>query len=162
MKNPLILLPGLLSNEDLWRHQSSHLSDIASIYIFESIEDTPEKMVQAILDKAPDRFALAGHSMGGWLCLEVLKHAKSRISKLCLLNTTARSDSQEKKNRRNQMIEDVRKGKFPKVVQTLVENFVFNAAVKDSVKDMFLFASSKRCFSVQNVSPYYLKLCVPL
>ena len=105
MKNPLVLLPGLSSNKRLWQHQVRYLNDIASIQIIPAVQDTPEKMVQVILDEAPPRFALAGHSMGGWLCLEFMRAASSRVTQLCLINTTARMDSEEKTNRRKTMIQ---------------------------------------------------------
>ncbi|HEY5235437.1 MAG TPA: hypothetical protein VIJ14_04600, partial [Rhabdochlamydiaceae bacterium] len=63
MKPHLVLLSGLLSNESLWQHQMGHLSDIASIQVISPSKDTPKKMIQAILDQAPPKFALAGHSM---------------------------------------------------------------------------------------------------
>ena len=64
-----------------------------NISVISAIQDTPQKMIQAILDEAPPKFALAGHSMGGWLCLEIMRVAPSRVSKLCLLNTTKEMDS---------------------------------------------------------------------
>lgn len=138
MKKSLVLLSGLLSNNKLWQHQISHLSDIASIQILSSTEDTPKKMVAALLEKASPTFALAGHSMGGWLALEVMRTAPSRVSRLCLLNTSAREDSGEKKRRREAMIQRVQRGQFPDVVEEIVAHFVYNEAVKDAVRDMFL------------------------
>lgn len=138
MKIPLVLLSGLLSNKSLWHHQTGHLSDIADIRIISPSQDTPKKMVQAILDEAPPKFALAGHSMGGWLCLEVMKRAPSRISRLCLLNTTSRIDSEEKRIRRQKMILKAERGEFLEVVKELVENLVFSSFVKSDVEKMFL------------------------
>ncbi len=112
MKPPLVLISGLLSNESLWQHQTRHLSDIASIQVLSPSQDTPKKMIQAILEQAPPEFALAGHSMGGWLCLEIMRTAPSRVSRLCLLNTTARNDSEEKRLARQQMILKAEKGQF--------------------------------------------------
>jgi pimeloyl-ACP methyl ester carboxylesterase len=138
MKPPLVLISGLLSNESLWQHQTRHLSDIASIQVLSPSQDTPKKMIQAILDQAPPRFALAGHSMGGWLCLEIMRTAPSRVSRLCLLNTTARMDSEEKRLARQQMILKAEKGQFNEVVKGLVEKLVFNSLVKKDVEKMFL------------------------
>lgn len=138
MKTPLVLLSGLLSNETLWQHQTQHLSDIASIQVITSSQNTREKMVQAILEEAPPTFALAGHSMGGWLCLEVMRTAPTRVSKLCLLNTTFHDDSEEKKLRRQNMISRAKKGQFQEIVEEIVEHFVFNPQVKNGVRKMFL------------------------
>ena len=138
MKTPLVLLTGLLSNKDLWQHQVNHLSDIAEIQVISCSQDTPKAMVQFILDQAPEQFALAGHSMGGWLCLEIMRAAPSRVTKLCLVNTTARMDSEEKRQRRQDMILKTQQGKFAEVVKDLVENLVFNPRVKPMVEKMFL------------------------
>lgn len=151
MKTPLVFISGLLSNASLWEHQYKHLNDIASIHIISPTENTPDKMVETILKKAPETFALAGHSMGGWLCLEVMKAASSRISKLCLLNTTSRMDSEEKKNRRQQMILNAQTGKFQTVVEEIADLFVFNTAIKNNVKNMFLKAG-KEAFIAQQES----------
>jgi pimeloyl-ACP methyl ester carboxylesterase len=134
MKIPLVFLSGLLSNQTVWDHQIRHLSDIAAIQVISPSQNTPE----AILDAAPPQFALAGHSMGGWLCLEVMRAAPSRVTQLCLLNTTARSDTEEKKSRRQRMILETERGHFQEVVNELVEYLVFNSHVKQSVKNMFL------------------------
>jgi len=61
----LVLIPGLLSNERLWQHQLKYLSELATISAFNPSQDSPNKMVEAILQMAPPTFALAGHSMGG-------------------------------------------------------------------------------------------------
>lgn len=95
-------------------------------------------MVQTILEKAPPKFALAGHSMGGWLALEVMKVAPSRVTKLCLLNTTALPDPEEKRNDRQEMILKTEQGKFGEVVQDLASKLVFNSVAKDSVEKMFM------------------------
>jgi len=50
VKVPLVLIPGLLSNELVWQHQRDHLSDIANVQVISATQDTPQKMVQAILD----------------------------------------------------------------------------------------------------------------
>lgn len=149
METHLVLLSGLLSNQVLWRHQVRHLSDIASVQVISPIQDTPEKMVQTILEEAPPTFALAGHSMGGWLCLEVMRAAPSRVSQLCLLNTTARIDSEEKKSRRQKMILKAEKGQFQEIVEEIVERFVFNPLVKNDVKNMFLDVGKKVFISQQ-------------
>jgi pimeloyl-ACP methyl ester carboxylesterase len=137
-RSPLILISGLLSNEYVWLHQVSHLSQLASISVACPTENTPEKMVQAILNKVPPVFALAGHSMGGWVCLEIMRVAPARVSKLCLLNTTARSDSDEKRAKREEMILGAKQGRFHEIVEEMASYFVYNPHLKEGVKEMFL------------------------
>lgn len=138
MKCPLVLISGLLSNEFLWQHQVAHLKEIASTQIFSPNQNSVEKMIEAILEKAPAKFALAGHSMGGWLCLELMRVAPSRISKICLLNTSAQNDSLEKKTNRYEMISRVKKGHFEEVVEEVATCFVHHPFLKDGIKKMFV------------------------
>lgn len=49
--------------------------------------DTLTAMAQAALAVAPPHFALAGHSMGGRVALEVVRLAASRVQKLILMDT---------------------------------------------------------------------------
>ncbi len=134
----IVFVSGLMSDETLWEHQVAHLKDIASITCVSCTQNTPEKMVNAILQKAPNNFVLVGHSMGGWLALEVMRKAKKRVQKLCLINTTARSDSIEKAAKRKAMIEQAKAGKFNQVVEQMLPYFVHNQKAKQRVLGMFL------------------------
>ncbi|MBX2830457.1 MAG: alpha/beta hydrolase [Rhodospirillales bacterium] len=62
--------------------------------------DTVTDMARAVLDIAPDRFALVGMSMGGYVAFEILRQAPKRISHLMLVNTRARDDAPAIKRRR--------------------------------------------------------------
>lgn len=139
MNLPLVLISGLLSNEKLWKHQVESLRDrVPAIHVISPAQNTAEKMVEEILAVAPAKFALAGHSMGGWLCLEVMWRAPEKVQKLCLLNTTARDDSPEKRETRQQMIARANEGHFSDIVEQIATKFVFNLEVKQSVVQMFL------------------------
>lgn len=137
-KPPLVLLTGLSSDCRLWEHQVKNLGADLFIHVISAIQNTPEKMVESILQEVPERFSLAGHSMGGWLCLEVMRVAASRVSRLCLLNTTARMDSKEKRKSREEMICKVREGRFNEVAVAMADHFVYNSHVKTKIENMFL------------------------
>ncbi|MEC7839770.1 MAG: alpha/beta hydrolase [Chlamydiota bacterium] len=138
MKIPLVLISGLLSNEFLWKHQAKHLSEIAEIHIFSPTENSSEKMIEHILKTAPPKFALAGHSMRGWLCFEVLRAAPSRVSKVCLINTSARDDSMAKRENRQKMIKRSREGQFQEITKEISDFFIQNPLLKQQVEKMFI------------------------
>lgn len=161
MKTPLLFVSGLLSNELIWSHQIRDLSDVALIKVISPNQDTPQKMVEAILEQAPDRFALAGHSMGGWLCLEVMRRAKERVTKLCLLNTTAKGDTPIKRAKRKEMIQRVKEGQFLQVVKELADCFVFNIHIKNEVEKMFLEVG-EQTFIRQEKSMLLRKECISI
>jgi pimeloyl-ACP methyl ester carboxylesterase len=87
-KPPLLLLCGLLCDETVWSDIPRRLASIADVSVvsfcgFSSIE----AMAEHVLQTAPPRFAVAGHSMGGRVALELMRVAPQRISALALLNT---------------------------------------------------------------------------
>jgi len=105
---PLILLPGLLCTELLWRHQIEALADIADISVADlTQDDNVSAMAQRVLAGAPDRFALAGLSMGGYVAQEILRQAPDRVAKLALLDTSARRDDETQRERRERLVAQV-------------------------------------------------------
>jgi pimeloyl-ACP methyl ester carboxylesterase len=84
----IYLLCGLLCDDEVWQGQAPELRKhydvrIASFQGFDSIG----AMAEHVLDTAPERFSLAGHSMGGRVALEVYRRAPQRIERLALLDT---------------------------------------------------------------------------
>ena len=91
MKESLILIPGVGSNHTLWEHQVHHVEDLVDVQVKVLYhEGGREESVNHLLKDAPDRFALAGHSYGGWMAQAVAAEAPHRVSKLMLCNTWTR------------------------------------------------------------------------
>jgi len=86
---PLVLLPGMLSDQGCFAHQIAHLVDVADTSVMVLDQDSRRAMADHVLAHAPERFALAGISMGGWVAQEVAARAADRVVKLALLNTWA-------------------------------------------------------------------------
>ena len=63
---PLVLVPGLLCDRRLWRHQAEGLADLVGRVLIPDVTggDSMEGLARGILETAPERFALAGLSMG--------------------------------------------------------------------------------------------------
>jgi pimeloyl-ACP methyl ester carboxylesterase len=120
-KIPLILVPGLLCDDALWAPQSEWLSDIADISIGETqIDDSFSTMAARILKAAPPYFALGGLSMGGYVCMEIMRQAPERIERLALLDTSGRADTADQTKRRKILIELATIGKFKGVTPRLL------------------------------------------
>jgi pimeloyl-ACP methyl ester carboxylesterase len=84
----VFLLPGLLCDETIWSHQSKGLGESADVMVpdFRYVNSIPA-MAKLVLDAAPRRFSVAGHSMGGRVALEVFRMAPDRVERLALLDT---------------------------------------------------------------------------
>jgi pimeloyl-ACP methyl ester carboxylesterase len=88
MKPRVVLLCGLLCDEAFWSDIPERLAGVADVTVisfrgFSSIQ----AMALHVLGSVSERFALAGHSMGGRVALEVIRSAPERILGLALLNT---------------------------------------------------------------------------
>jgi pimeloyl-ACP methyl ester carboxylesterase len=85
---PLVLVPGLMCDGTVWRHQVAALGTGREVLVAaHGLSDTLGAMAERILQQAAPRFALAGHSMGGRVALEVLARAPERVSRVALLDT---------------------------------------------------------------------------
>jgi pimeloyl-ACP methyl ester carboxylesterase len=80
----------------LYAAQIPHLWTCGPVMVADHTrDDTMTAIARRILAAAPSRFALVGLSMGGYISFEILRHASARVTKLALLDTTARSDTPE-------------------------------------------------------------------
>ena len=129
----LVLVPGLLCDERLWRHQAGGLADLADRVLVPDVtgESSVASMARGILDAAPERFSLAGLSMGGYVSLEVVRQAPDRVEALALLDTSARPDTPGQTEARLALIELARAGRFEEVWQGLLPKIVHPDRVED-------------------------------
>ena len=106
MKMPLLLLPGLLTDERLFEHQVRHLSDVAQPVVADLTgADTIAALASAAIAIMPaGRFAVSGLSMGGYVALEIARRVPERLVAIALLNTNARPDSPEATGNRRRLI----------------------------------------------------------
>ena len=120
-KLPLALLPGLLCDHALWQAQSDSLSDVADPWVADlTTQDSIPAMARSVLESMPERFALAGHSMGGYVALEIMREAPERVERLALINTQARPDTPEQQRRRRGLLSLADRGQFKGVTPRLL------------------------------------------
>lgn len=134
MKPSLVLLPGLLCDHALWQHQIKALEGdinviVADLTGHESIPD----LAKAVLSMAPERFALAGLSMGGYVAMEVMRQDPARISQLALIDTSARPETDESRRKRRGLIELAKKGNFKGVTPRLLPTLISPSRLQDNV-----------------------------
>jgi pimeloyl-ACP methyl ester carboxylesterase len=117
---PTVLVPGLMCSSRLYVEQIPSLWQLGPVTIANHTrDDSMAAIARRILAAAPPRFALAGLSMGGYICLEIMRQAPERVAKLALMDTTARPDTPEQSERRRALIELARGGKFAEVPDRL-------------------------------------------
>lgn len=91
----LLLVPGLMCDATVWTPVIPALETRArcTVVTLADVDDLADMARQLLVD-APAHFALAGHSMGARIALEVLRQAPERVSRVALLDTgyLARAD----------------------------------------------------------------------
>ena len=84
----LILVPGLLSDRLIWQYAGDAFASTHDVVVPVLDEcDSIPAMAARLLSDGPTSFALAGHSLGGRIALEVVRQAAERVSALALLDT---------------------------------------------------------------------------
>ena len=122
---PIVLVPGLLASPRLYAEQIPELWRLGPVTVATHIrDDSMGAIAQRVLASAPARFALAGLSMGGYICFEILRQAPDRIAKLILLDTSARPDLPEQSEQRRSQMEMARSGRLGEVADTLFPRLV--------------------------------------
>lgn len=125
MHQPIVFLPGLICDARLWRDIIDGLSHTVAPMVADlRLDDTIKDMALRTLAAAPPRFALAGLSMGGYVALEILRQAPERVTHLALLDTSARADTEERRETRRKGIEMIGQGKFIGVSRGLLGSLI--------------------------------------
>lgn len=126
----LLLLPGLLTDARLFAAQVTDLSDIAQSSVADlTVADTIVELAADVLRLAPQQFALAGLSMGGYVALEIMRMAPERVLGLALLDTSARPDTAEAIANRHKLMEQAETN-FQVVLDTLMPKLVHPSRMK--------------------------------
>jgi pimeloyl-ACP methyl ester carboxylesterase len=88
MKPQVVLLPGLVCDDAVWTHAAAALcaNSVVTIARYDAL-DSLGAMAERVLGETRGDFAVAGHSMGGRVALEIFRRAPGRITGMALLDT---------------------------------------------------------------------------
>ncbi len=127
----LVLLPGVLCDAATWRPVVDRLDDTDWHVPAYPAADALGDIADAVLATAPDRFDLAGHSMGGYIALEIVRRAPDRVARLALLSTSPFADSDEARAGRLALVDKVAAGGFEDIAQ-MMARFVIPKTVENA------------------------------
>jgi len=133
----LLLLPGLACDEEVWKHQARRLSQNATVQIADyGASDSLKKMAEAALRRAPARFALAGHSMGGRVAFEIFRRVPECVTGLALLDTAYRpfaggDHGEREKAERLRLVDIARSQGMRAMARDWVQNMVHPSRLRD-------------------------------
>jgi pimeloyl-ACP methyl ester carboxylesterase len=144
----LLLLPGLLCDRALWAPILPQLEAGAACEVAEySDARSLIAMAERTLAAAPATFALAGHSMGGRVALEIVRRAPERVERLALLSTGFRARppgaaGEEERARRLALLALAKENGMREMAREWVQPMVHpsrlaDATLIDAILDMF-------------------------
>ncbi len=139
---PILLVPGLACSPRIYAPVIPALWRFGPVTVANHIRDeNMGAIARRILAEAPPRFALAGHSMGGYIAFEIMRQAPERVARLALINTQARPDTPEATTRRRGQIARANAGEYRAVRDEMFPGLVHpsrrdDAGLRQLVHDM--------------------------
>ena len=120
--DPVLLLHGFLENSTMWVGIREDLSsscriidmdllghgDTGNLGYIHKMEDQADLVIHLADELGLESLRLVGHSMGGYVALAVAEKRPVLVKGLCLMNSTSRADSEERKINRDRGIEAVK------------------------------------------------------
>ncbi|PSL21783.1 alpha/beta fold hydrolase [Shimia abyssi] len=89
MHDPLVLIPGMMCDARVFEDQILKLTlDRAVMIAVPTLGERIEDMAAMLLNQLPERFALAGFSMGGMVAMDILRRAPERVTRIALMDTS--------------------------------------------------------------------------
>ena len=109
----LVLLPGMMCDARMYAPQIEALKDIAECQVgYLGGADNIAEIAKQVLLNAPEKFALAGLSMGGIVAMEVARQAPQRVTRLALMDTNPWVEEDDVKATRNRQIDAAEAGQL--------------------------------------------------
>ena len=144
----IVFLHGFLENNDIWKDYTKPLQKEYRVIALElpGHGSSPEKATGKSIDQMADyvhetiaglrveKCMLVGHSMGGYVALALAEKHPEMIQGLCLFNSSALADDDEKKASRDKTIDFIKKNGMEKFSETFVKP-LFDESQHDKQKD---------------------------
>jgi len=135
----LVLIPGLLCDQALWKHQIQGLARSADIQVADTTRQrTLSEMAAAVLTAAPSSFSLAGFSLGSQVALEIMRMSPQRVCRLALLSASRGGLLPSAAASLRQAVTAIEGGGFEQYLEMVYPLYVTPARAADLVL--------KRCF----------------
>lgn len=113
-----------------------------------TMEDMAKEVVDTLTKLHIYDFTLVGHSMGGYVALAIAEQFPEKVKGLCLCNSTAMPDSEEKKQQRNKTIDYLRENGVKAFIKPFVPP-LFHPENRDACADI-IEAITERGLKLKN------------
>jgi pimeloyl-ACP methyl ester carboxylesterase len=122
---PVLLLPGLGCDERLWEPVAEALEGSFTLFLADfsgcdTLREVAVVLARRLSEAEAAPAGVAGLSMGGYVALELLRHAPEAVCAAALLDTTAFADSPERQRSRREVLHRLDQGCFEDVLAAFV------------------------------------------
>lgn len=118
MSDPLVLVPGMMCDARLFSPQIEALSREMNVMVACTTQgERIEEIASDILMASPQKFALAGLSMGGIIAMEILRRAPERVTRIALMDTNPQAETPQTSAGYEPMIVGVKAGRLDEVMR---------------------------------------------
>ena len=143
MNEKLIMLPGTLCDDALFKHQIKDLLSTADCYVADTCSSASLKQVaKNILNTYSGDLYIMGLSYGGIIAFELLRQAPKRIKKLILLDTNHKKPTEETKINMQRFVGMAFLGDFEEITTSILTDAMLhpenakNKELRNTVLDM--------------------------
>lgn len=162
MAKTIVFLHGYLESATIWQDLSKNL-DARCICPdllghgdnktdkFSTIRDMSEDVLEFLKEENIDSYAIVGHSMGGYVALDLMKRDK-RCEKVMLLNSNFWEDSPEKKKDRLRVVEAVKHNKNRFVREVIPNLFASPQDHEELIEGLVVKAEAMTVEAIGNAS----------
>ena len=152
-KQPLLLISGHLCDERVFTELTPGLTKQAELFLASPPEEASiEEMAERLLSDAPDRFAVAGHSLGGMIAMAMMDLAPERLLGAALISTDPFAAREKEIAYRDDLLEAARLSDPAAYVDSFFAQFFIHkpslaAQIGPDLRDMALEAAPSRLIS---------------
>lgn len=138
MREPVVLLPGMMCDARLFAPQIDMLSSFCAVSVPDLTQhESMSRLAASVLADAPQDFALAGLSMGGIVAMEIIRQAPERVTRLALLDTNPLAEADAMKAKRAPQIAKAKAGGLHAIMKhEMKPNYLADSPDRNRILDL--------------------------
>lgn len=119
---PLVLVPGMMCDARLFAPQINALSREMPVTVVPNSQgERIEEIASAVLSGLPQKFALAGLSMGGIIAMEIIRRAPERVTRIALMDTNPLAETPQSASAYEPLIVGAKAGRFEEMMRAILK-----------------------------------------
>lgn len=165
---PVVFIHGFCESNSLWKSLSETLSDEFNIICPDlpgfgqsqlpendfSLQDIGDDLVSWLKKKGIKQCIVIGHSLGGYITLEILRKHQDFVKGIGLFNSSAFEDAPDKKEIRNKLIEFIKIHGVKPFLRTFVPSLFYPKHAKKHQNTIELIEREGSSISAESVMKY--------